>query len=91
MTTELVALIAVLSTVAGAGLVVLRDWWNTPAGTPVNLKSLAKNLVIAGLAALTIVNIVSLPDPNGSGFLWTGIVVSGIISGAGVKTIVGHS
>ena len=89
MTTELVAIVAVLSTIAGAGLVVFRDYWNSTG--PLNVKSLAKNLVIAGLGALTIVSIGSLPDPGASGFLWTGLVVSGLISGAGIKTIVGHS
>jgi hypothetical protein len=89
MTTELVATVAVLATIAGAGLAVFRDYWTST--TPLNLKSLGKNLIIAGLAALTLVNIVSLPNPGTAGFLWIGIILSGIISGAGIKSIVGHS
>ena len=89
MTTELVATVAVLATIAGSGLAVFRDWWAST--TPLNLKNLGKNLVIAGLGALTIVNIVSLPDPGATGFLWVGIILSGIISGAGIKTIIGHN
>ena len=86
MASEMIALIAVAGALVGAGLNAGRAWYQSPDTEKFSWKKFLGGLTSGGLAAIGVVNFLTLPDQAAQGLV--ALFIGNALLGVGASTSV---
>lgn len=84
MVSELLTAIAVAGALTGAGLNAARSWYQAPETEKWSWKKFLGGMTSGGLAALGLINFLTIPEQSANGFI--ALFIANALMGAGAST-----